>query len=97
MSFKPNIPETPLYKSKLMISNEYKKETEVKVANTFDNKEALVLAVRLKALDEGYQFLSDMSNPESCGHGWKQPDCANCFRYMQRRNRSMLGIVDVRT
>ncbi|GKD57026.1 hypothetical protein Tco_1290413 [Tanacetum coccineum] len=23
----------------------------------------------------------------SCGHGWKQPDCANCFWYMQRRNR----------
>ncbi|GJT46311.1 transposase, MuDR, MULE transposase domain protein [Tanacetum coccineum] len=63
MSFKPDIPETPLYKSKPMISKEYKKETEVKVGNIFDNKEALVLAIRMKALDEGYQFLSERSNP----------------------------------
>ncbi|GKD43297.1 transposase, MuDR, MULE transposase domain protein [Tanacetum coccineum] len=117
-----------------MISKEYKKETEVKVGKIFDNKEALVLAIRLKALDERYQFLSERSTPEkylvkcfhlkesdwkiratlwregggdlyvhalstpvaynrcgtlkgliqgnksgSCGHGWKQPDCANCF------------------
>ncbi|GJS02886.1 reverse transcriptase domain-containing protein [Tanacetum coccineum] len=102
MSFKLDIPETPLYKSKPMISKEYKKETEVKVGNIFNNKEDLVLAIRLKALDEGYQFLSDRSTLErcgtlkgsiqgnksgSCGHGWKQPDCANCFWYMQRRNR----------
>ncbi|GJS27299.1 transposase, MuDR, MULE transposase domain protein [Tanacetum coccineum] len=64
MSFKPDIPETPLYKSKPMISKEYKKETKVKVGNIFDNKEALVLAIRLKALDEGYQFLSERSNPD---------------------------------
>ncbi|GJV29180.1 transposase, MuDR, MULE transposase domain protein [Tanacetum coccineum] len=70
MSFKPDIPETPLYK--------------------------------LKALDEGYQFLTDRSAPERCGtlkgsiqgnksdscrHGWKQPNCANCLWYMQRGNR----------
>ncbi|GJV69646.1 hypothetical protein Tco_1485155 [Tanacetum coccineum] len=64
MSFKPDIPETPLYKSKPMISKDYKKETEVKVGNIFDNKEALDLAIRLKALDEGYQFLSDRSTLE---------------------------------
>ncbi|GJX50508.1 hypothetical protein Tco_0277353 [Tanacetum coccineum] len=105
MSFKPDIQKRGklhLYKSKPMISKEYKKETKVKVGNIFDNKEALVLAIRLKALDEGYHFLSDRSNPERCGtlkgsiqgnksgscwHGWKQPDCANCFWYMQRRNR----------
>ncbi|GJY24302.1 hypothetical protein Tco_0397960 [Tanacetum coccineum] len=58
MSFKPDIPETPLYKSKSMISKHYKKDPEVKIGNTFDNKEALDLAVRLKALEEGYQFLS---------------------------------------
>nr|GEU57611.1 hypothetical protein [Tanacetum cinerariifolium] len=61
MSFKPDIPETPLYKSKSMISKDYKKETDVKVGKIFDNKEALDLAIRLKALDEGYQFLNDMS------------------------------------
>ncbi|GJR98731.1 transposase, MuDR, MULE transposase domain protein [Tanacetum coccineum] len=64
MSFKPDIPETPLYQSKPMISKDYKKETEVKVGNIFDNKEALDLAIRLKALDEGYQFLTDRSAPE---------------------------------
>ncbi|GJT46049.1 transposase, MuDR, MULE transposase domain protein [Tanacetum coccineum] len=61
MSFKPDIPETPLYKSKLMISKHYNKETEVEVGNIFDNKKALDLAIRLKALDDGYQFLSDRS------------------------------------
>ncbi|GJV67773.1 transposase, MuDR, MULE transposase domain protein [Tanacetum coccineum] len=63
-SFKPDIPETPLYKSKPMISKHYKKETDVKVGQIFDNKEALDLAIRLKALDEGYQFLNDRSAPE---------------------------------
>ncbi|GKE25151.1 hypothetical protein Tco_1436663 [Tanacetum coccineum] len=58
MSFKPDIPETPLYNSKPIISKHYKKDSEVKIGNTFDNKEALDLAVRLKALEEGYQFLS---------------------------------------
>nr|GEY68881.1 hypothetical protein [Tanacetum cinerariifolium] len=64
MSFKPDIPETPLYKSKPMISKDYKKETDVKSGKNFDNKEALDLAIRLKALDEGYQFLNDRSDPE---------------------------------
>ncbi|GJS68913.1 hypothetical protein Tco_0683478 [Tanacetum coccineum] len=64
MSFKPDIPETPLYKSKPMISKDYKKETDVKVGQIFDNKEALDLAIRLKALDEGYQFLNERSAPE---------------------------------
>nr|GEV66542.1 hypothetical protein [Tanacetum cinerariifolium] len=61
MSFKP---ETPLYKSKPRISKDYKKEIDVKVGKNFDNKEALDLAIRLKALDEGYQFLNDRSAPE---------------------------------
>nr|GEY20916.1 transposase, MuDR, MULE transposase domain protein [Tanacetum cinerariifolium] len=64
MSFKPDIPETPLYKSKPMISKDYKKETDVKLNQIFDNKAALDLAIRLKALDEGYQFLNDRSAPD---------------------------------
>ncbi|GJX24098.1 hypothetical protein Tco_0228543 [Tanacetum coccineum] len=52
MSFMHDIPETPLYNSKPMISKHYKKDSEVKIGNTFDNKEALDLAVRLKALEE---------------------------------------------
>ncbi|GJV42680.1 hypothetical protein Tco_1421120 [Tanacetum coccineum] len=102
ISFKLDIPETPLYKSKPMISKQYKKETDIKVGNIFDNKEALELEIRLKALDEGYQFLSERSAPKrcdtlkgsiqgnksnSCRHGWKQSDCANFFWYMQRGNR----------
>ncbi|GKE07765.1 hypothetical protein Tco_1411316 [Tanacetum coccineum] len=67
MSFKPDIPETPLYKSKPMISKDYKKETDFKVGQNFDNKEALDLAIRLKGLDEGYQFLNEKSAPERCG------------------------------
>nr|GFB36168.1 transposase, MuDR, MULE transposase domain protein [Tanacetum cinerariifolium] len=64
MSFKPDIPETSFYKSKPMISKDYKKETNVKVGKNFVNKEALDLAIRLKDLDEGYQFLNDRSAPE---------------------------------
>nr|GFA50061.1 hypothetical protein [Tanacetum cinerariifolium] len=64
MSFKPYIPETPLYMSKPMISKDYKKETDVKVGKIFENKEALDLAIRLKTLDEGYQFLNDRSAPQ---------------------------------
>ncbi|GJS97887.1 transposase, MuDR, MULE transposase domain protein [Tanacetum coccineum] len=63
MSFKPNIPETPLYKSKPMNSTHYKKDSEVKIGNTLDNMEALDLAVRLKAIQEGYQFLSQRTDP----------------------------------
>nr|GEV16230.1 hypothetical protein [Tanacetum cinerariifolium] len=64
MSFKPDIPETPLYNSKPMLSKHYKKETDVKVGQIFDNKDALDLAIRLKALDEGCQFLNERSTPE---------------------------------
>ncbi|GKB35292.1 hypothetical protein Tco_0880234 [Tanacetum coccineum] len=85
-----------------MISKLYKKETNFKVGNIFDNKEALELAIRLNALDEGYQLLSERSAPKrcctlkgsiqgnkfgSCGHGWKQPDYANFFWYKQRGTR----------
>nr|GEY68801.1 hypothetical protein [Tanacetum cinerariifolium] len=64
MSFKPDIPETPVYKAKTMISKQYSQESKVKKGNIFDNKEALVLAIRLKALNDGFQFLADMSAPE---------------------------------
>nr|GFA24187.1 hypothetical protein [Tanacetum cinerariifolium] len=63
MSFKPGIPE-PLYKSKPMISKHYNKNLEVKIGNCFNNKEALDLEVRLKALEEDYQFLSNKTNPD---------------------------------
>ncbi|GJS56700.1 transposase, MuDR, MULE transposase domain protein [Tanacetum coccineum] len=64
MSFKPDIPETPLYKSKPMISKHYNKDSDVKIGNTFDNQEALDLTVRLKALEDGYKFLSQNITPD---------------------------------
>nr|GEW27398.1 hypothetical protein [Tanacetum cinerariifolium] len=59
MSFEPDILETPVYKAKPNISKQYTQQFEVEKGNIFDNKEALILAVRLKALNEGLQFLTD--------------------------------------
>ncbi|GKD19910.1 transposase, MuDR, MULE transposase domain protein [Tanacetum coccineum] len=64
MSFKPDIPETPVYMSKPIISKHYNKTIRSKKNNIFDNKEALDLAVRLKALNDGFQFLADKSAPK---------------------------------
>ncbi|GJU81226.1 transposase, MuDR, MULE transposase domain protein [Tanacetum coccineum] len=66
MSFEPDIPETPIYKAKPNISKQYTQQFEVEKGNIFDNKEALILAVRLKALNEGFHFLTDRSAPERC-------------------------------
>ncbi|GJZ23011.1 transposase, MuDR, MULE transposase domain protein [Tanacetum coccineum] len=57
MSFKPEIPDTPVYKSKPIISKQYSQQSEVKKGNIFDNKEALVLAIRLKALNDRSRVL----------------------------------------
>ncbi|GKD04016.1 hypothetical protein Tco_1178990 [Tanacetum coccineum] len=54
MSFEPDIPETPIYKAKRNISKQYTQQSEVEKGNIFDNKEALTLVVRLKALNEGF-------------------------------------------
>ncbi|GJT04662.1 transposase, MuDR, MULE transposase domain protein [Tanacetum coccineum] len=75
MSFKPDIPDIPVYKSKPMISKQYSQESEVKEGNIFDNKEALVLAVRLKALNDSFKFLVDRSAPERCH--------LKCYNYKQ--------------
>ncbi|GKA04117.1 transposase, MuDR, MULE transposase domain protein, partial [Tanacetum coccineum] len=48
-----------------MVSKHYNKQSEVEVGNIFDNKEALDLAIRLKALENGYQFLSNKLAPKS--------------------------------
>ncbi|GKD46758.1 transposase, MuDR, MULE transposase domain protein [Tanacetum coccineum] len=66
MSFEPDIPETPVYKAKPIISKQYSQQSEVEKGKIFDNKESLILAVRLKALSEGFQFLTDRSDPERC-------------------------------
>nr|GEX93366.1 transposase, MuDR, MULE transposase domain protein [Tanacetum cinerariifolium] len=84
ISFEPAIPETPVYKAKPDISKQYTQQSEVEKCNIFDNKEALIFAVRLKAFNKG----SIQGNKSgSCGHGWKQSNCANCIWYMQRGNR----------
>ncbi|GJX76258.1 transposase, MuDR, MULE transposase domain protein [Tanacetum coccineum] len=66
MSFEPDIPEAPVYKAKPIISKQYSQQSEVEKGNIFDNKESLILAVRLKALSEGFQYLTDRSDPERC-------------------------------
>ncbi|GKA58868.1 transposase, MuDR, MULE transposase domain protein [Tanacetum coccineum] len=66
MSFEPDIPETPVYKAKPNISNQYSQQSEVEKGKIFDNKESLIMAVRLKALSEGFQFVTDRSAPERC-------------------------------
>ncbi|GJU88431.1 transposase, MuDR, MULE transposase domain protein [Tanacetum coccineum] len=66
MSFEPDIPETPVYKAKQNISNQYSQQSEVEKGKIFDNKESLIMAVRLKALSEGFQFVTDRSAPERC-------------------------------
>ncbi|GJX55155.1 transposase, MuDR, MULE transposase domain protein [Tanacetum coccineum] len=66
MSFEPDIPETPVYKAKPNISKQYSQQSEVEKGKIFENKESLILAVRLKALSEGFQFVTDRSDPERC-------------------------------
>nr|GEV01378.1 ribonuclease H-like domain, reverse transcriptase, RNA-dependent DNA polymerase [Tanacetum cinerariifolium] len=52
MSFKPDIPETPVYKAKPNISKQYSQQSELQKGEIFDNKESLILAIRLKAVSE---------------------------------------------
>ncbi|GJQ99725.1 transposase, MuDR, MULE transposase domain protein [Tanacetum coccineum] len=66
MSFEPDIPETQVYKAKPNISKQYSQQSEVEKGKIFDNKESLILAVRLKALSEGFQFLTDRPDPKRC-------------------------------
>ncbi|GJY31968.1 hypothetical protein Tco_0415463 [Tanacetum coccineum] len=54
MSFEPDI------------SKQYSQQSEVEKGKIFENKESLILAVRLKALSEGFQFVTDRSDPERC-------------------------------
>ncbi|GJR73973.1 transposase, MuDR, MULE transposase domain protein [Tanacetum coccineum] len=56
----PDIPETPVYKSKPMISKQYSQQSEVKKGKKFNNKEDLMLAVRLKALNDDKNGVFEM-------------------------------------
>nr|GEY13009.1 transposase, MuDR, MULE transposase domain protein [Tanacetum cinerariifolium] len=53
----------------------------------------VVYVLTCKLVFLGYQGTSSIygaiqgNKSVSYGHGWKQPDCANCFWYMQRGNR----------
>ncbi|GJV81516.1 transposase, MuDR, MULE transposase domain protein [Tanacetum coccineum] len=66
MSFEPDIPEAPVYKAKPIISKQYSQQSQVEKGNIFYNKESLILAVRLKALSEVFQYLTDISDSERC-------------------------------
>nr|GEV52901.1 hypothetical protein [Tanacetum cinerariifolium] len=52
VSFKPDIPDTPVYKAKPNISKQHSQQSEVQKGKIFDNKESLILAVRLKVVSE---------------------------------------------
>nr|GEV60612.1 transposase, MuDR, MULE transposase domain protein [Tanacetum cinerariifolium] len=62
MSFEPDIPETPVYKAKPDISKQYTQQSEVEKCNIFYNKEALIFAVRLKALNKD-SYVPQLSTP----------------------------------
>ncbi|GKE59125.1 hypothetical protein Tco_1498310, partial [Tanacetum coccineum] len=53
---------TPVYKAKPNISKQYTQQSEVEKGKNFDNKEALILAVRLKALNED-SYVPQLSTP----------------------------------
>ncbi|GKD03792.1 transposase, MuDR, MULE transposase domain protein [Tanacetum coccineum] len=57
----PDILDTPVYKSKPIISKQYSEQSEIQKGKKLDNKEALLLAVRLKALNDDFQFVVDRS------------------------------------
>ncbi|GKA55123.1 transposase, MuDR, MULE transposase domain protein [Tanacetum coccineum] len=59
-SFKPDIPETPLYKSKPMISKHYKKETDVKIRTFVNYLRPLVIidAAHLKGQYKGTNLIA---------------------------------------
>nr|GEY29306.1 hypothetical protein [Tanacetum cinerariifolium] len=62
MSFKPDIPDTPVCKAKPNISKQYSQQSEVQNGKIFDNKESLILAVRLKAVSED-SYVPQLSTP----------------------------------
>nr|GEU30882.1 copia protein [Tanacetum cinerariifolium] len=57
MSFELDIPETPVYKAKPNILKQYSQQSEVQKGKIFDNKESLILAVRLKAIRTFLNYL----------------------------------------
>ncbi|GJZ26172.1 hypothetical protein Tco_0570425 [Tanacetum coccineum] len=94
MSFKPDIPETPVYKSKPMISKHYNKESKVKQNKNFDNKEALDLEIRLKSLDDD-SYIRQLSTPlayNRCGafkgsiQGNKSGSCGHGWKQSNHAN-----------
>nr|GEU90672.1 retrovirus-related Pol polyprotein from transposon TNT 1-94 [Tanacetum cinerariifolium] len=93
MSFKPDIPDTPVYKSKPMTSKMKKR----KDSNTYQNrgKRSFRDAIHGHWCFDSYvpqlstpfgynrcgAFKGFIQGNKSCsyGHGWKQSNCANCF------------------
>nr|GFA56906.1 hypothetical protein [Tanacetum cinerariifolium] len=54
LSHNPFLSMLVVYRVKPMISKQYSKESDVKDGNIFDDKEALDLAIRLRALNSGF-------------------------------------------
>nr|GEX95942.1 hypothetical protein [Tanacetum cinerariifolium] len=86
MSFKPDILDTPVYKAKPNIAKQYSQQSEVQKGKIFDNKESLILAVRLKAVNEGRKDIQQDILSEYKIH----------ISYQQAMKRKHYGIQPVR-
>lgn len=61
----PQVPETPLYKSKPISTEVYNKENRVKVNELFLDRGTLDMEYRLKSIEDGFEFVSKKSNPNT--------------------------------
>lgn len=61
----PQVPETPLYKSKPFSTEVYDKENRIKVNELFLDRATLDMEYRLKSLEDGFEFVSKKSNPST--------------------------------
>ncbi|GJR96345.1 hypothetical protein Tco_0268519 [Tanacetum coccineum] len=75
-----------MYKSKPMISKHYKKETDVKVGQNFENKEALDSS-KIEKLDEVYQLLMIRSPQQIRGSPYESFEMLPYYCYnLERKN-----------
>lgn len=62
-SLMPDVPETPLYQSKQVISNDDPIDTNIFKGKFFDTRDLLDRTIRMKSLEEGFQFLVERAEP----------------------------------
>ena len=79
----PKVPETPLYKSKPISTEFYNKENRVKLNELFLDRNTLDMEYRLKALEDGYEFCTKKSNPNT--HSIKCRRHAQCAWFVNAK------------